>query len=1000
MLRFFLIFILLFIFQSSWAFSLTDAGFFPAVDFDPPPRRIKLDDHKKMDLVKNGKINFEIVVPQDAGGVAKFAASEMAGFMGQAFNGEVQITSSPSGKFKYSIVLGDCEDARKAGLDVKKLPRDGFYMRSVGNVIYIAGYDDKKTDVPTQINKPNWPHRDMDFNRGTLFGAYDFLERFCGMRFYLPTDFGTIIPEIKNLAVPGIDIFDRPDCPVRCTLETRYYKNTWFGNGNPVVESHLNSMRWRLQTFWLPNCHGLEKLGFFKRFGKTHPEYFAIDKNGKRTISYPGYLCLSNPGLRNEIFLDAQLALKGGNPKERNIVLVSPDGYVRSVFTWDVYVPGIFNVHLMDGWIRCRCADCQKYYSQPPPQHGEIIWEMTAEIANRLQAANVKGYVSQMAYEKYQNVPKVKLPDNVIVQVASSGPWASRVKGVLERNRTLLREWKDKIGKKVWTWHYFLNYSNGAMGIKGTVGFAPRATGRYYKTLASDNTFAGSFLECGRSKYASFICSHLELYVATRIFWDNSLDPEEIVTEYCQLMFGPGAPEIKQFFDEVEELHLAMRSKTYETALGPRTVTPSENQVWNVYYTPERLKKWKSLFDRAEAKVRSSKLYSQRLKLTRQNFLEPSEKASKEFFMKQTAIQALYTVVPEIQNSISIDGKALEGEWKKVPALHLSRVYDHRNSISATVKVLRDKKFLYLLFEYSDAQKSPLPFEKLSPNNSQIWYNATFEFFIDPEGSNKKLYQFAINPANSIFALTWPESTREWATDHGIESASVYRHGSWKVEAGIPLKSLPGFKEGALINFAFNRNFVNPVDKKDKRDNLFSWSPYLKKGFQEPDAFGRLLFKPDNFNLVKDFDFQGLKFNKNWIGKNWNSECKNSSTHHLLDKENFITGGQSYFVSSDSAKVTMNSNLRIPIQLKPATKYRVSYYIRTSLAPKAFVAVYLWVGKNIFVPRKHVLQSCSWRQISMDVKTPDKQLPKCYFGAGLWGKGNFNIDHVVIKEIK
>ena len=995
-MRVFLYFFFFSLLSSLGAFALTDAGF-PAVDFDPPPRRIKIDNKNLMPFVKDGKVNFEIIVPEEAGGVAKFAASEMTALMGRAFKSKIQISTHPTGKFKYTIVLGDCAAARKAGLDVKKLPRDGFYMRSVGNTLYIAGYDDKKIDVPTQIKKPNWPHRDMDFNRGTLFGVYDFLERFCGMRFYLPTDLGTIIPERKELSVPVVDIFDRPDCPVRCTLETRYYKNTWFGNNKPVPESHLNSMRWRLQTFWLPNCHGLEKLGYFYRFGKTNPEFFAIDKHGKRTITNPGYLCLSNMDLRKEIFLDAQLALKGGHPDERKIVYVAPDNYVRRVFTWDVYVPGIFNVHLMDAWVRCNCAPCQKYYSKKPPEHGEIVWEMTADIANRIKKAGVKGYISQMAYEKYRFPPKVKLPDNVIVQVASNGPWATGAKGTIERDRQLLKEWKKKIGKKVWTWNYLLNYTHGTIGIKGTIGFAPKATGKYYKTLASDNTFAGAFLECGRSKYSSFIVSSLELYLATRIFWNNSLDPEKIVSEYCQLMFGPAAPEVKQFFDEIEKLHLAMRSKTYETDIGPRTSRPTEHQVWNVYYTPERLKKWTTLFDTAKKKVRSNKLYSMRLGVIREHFLEYPLKSAKEFLVKQRNVQTLHSVVSETETPVIIDGKVTEAAWKKSPVLHLSRMYDYSNPCKVTVRMLRDKEFLYLLFEYADPGKRPLPFEKLGPNSSQIWYNSTFEFFIDPDGGRKKLYQFAVNPANSFYALTWP-GNKKWM-DHNIKTASVYKHGSWKAEAAIPLKSLPGFKEGALVNFAFNSNFPDAVDKKDRRDNLYSWSPYLKKGFQEPDGFGRLLFKKENSNLIRDFDFQNLHINKMWIGKNWTSELKNNSKH-LLDTKNFITGGQSYFSSSDNSKVTINSQLSCRVDFKPNTLYLVSFYIKTDLAPKAFVAPNLWVGKNIFIPSKMLRGVSPWQQITMEVKTPAKLPKHCFFRASLWGKGSYNIDHIVIKELK
>ena len=85
---------------------------------------------------------------------------------------------------------------------------------------------------------------------------------------------------------------------------------------------------------------------------------------------------------------------------------------------------------------------------------------------------------------------------------------------------------------------------------------------------------------------------------------------------------------------------------------------------------------------------------------------------------------------------------------------------------------------------------------------------------------------------------------------------------------------------------------------------------------------------------------------------------------------------------------------------KPNTLYLVSFYIKTDLAPKAFVAPNLWVGKNIFIPKEMIRGSSPWQQIAMEVKTPAKLPERCFFRVSLWGKGSYNIDHIVIKEVK
>ena len=69
-----------------------------------------------------------------------FAAAEMQNMIFKAVGKKPQIVNQimPG---RLSIVLGDCGASRKAGLDITKLPPEGFYIRRNGNVIYIAGRD-------------------------------------------------------------------------------------------------------------------------------------------------------------------------------------------------------------------------------------------------------------------------------------------------------------------------------------------------------------------------------------------------------------------------------------------------------------------------------------------------------------------------------------------------------------------------------------------------------------------------------------------------------------------------------------------------------------------------------------------------------------------------------------------------------------------------------------------------------------------------------------------
>ena len=45
--------------------------------------------------------------------------------------------------------------------------------------------------------------------QGTMYAVYDFLERFCGVRWFDPTEFGVYCPEKKTLVATGKDV---PSC--------------------------------------------------------------------------------------------------------------------------------------------------------------------------------------------------------------------------------------------------------------------------------------------------------------------------------------------------------------------------------------------------------------------------------------------------------------------------------------------------------------------------------------------------------------------------------------------------------------------------------------------------------------------------------------------------------------------------------------------------------------------------------------------------------------------
>ena len=180
--------------RCKWLFLFLLSAFSLMLHAGGLPRNIQTG--QKTVLTLTGK-NTSIVIPSDAGKTLRFAARELQEFLSQILKSKIPLINAP-GKGN-NIILGDTSWSRKAGLDAGKLARDGYYIKTSGNHIFIVGRDAPGRDIDRILEKGGaW---DFDFERATLFGVYDFLERFGDVRFYFSGELGTVVPQKKQLDI-------------------------------------------------------------------------------------------------------------------------------------------------------------------------------------------------------------------------------------------------------------------------------------------------------------------------------------------------------------------------------------------------------------------------------------------------------------------------------------------------------------------------------------------------------------------------------------------------------------------------------------------------------------------------------------------------------------------------------------------------------------------------------------------------------------------------------
>ena len=206
----------------------------------------------------------EIVVETNACDTIRVAAEEARDFMGRVLGCDVPIVAAPTPS-RTALFLGPSRWADAVGVTTNGLKRDGFRIRTAAKGVYVLGIDDPI--VNAHRNRQRGGIWFQNFERATVFGVYDFLERFAEVRFYFPGELGTVVPRAAQIVVPPTDLIDAPVNTVRrytiyetgCpyfegenatelrhpmkTVKDRTSSSTWTDSPNPTP----NTLRcWRM----------------------------------------------------------------------------------------------------------------------------------------------------------------------------------------------------------------------------------------------------------------------------------------------------------------------------------------------------------------------------------------------------------------------------------------------------------------------------------------------------------------------------------------------------------------------------------------------------------------------------------------------------------------------------------------------------------------------------------------------------------------------------------
>lgn len=515
-----------------------------------------------------------IVIPADPLPAEAFAAQELQKYLKMVTSAEFEIRPGLKERPPHAIVLAVLDRPSVVSLlpaDLSKGIRlDGYRWKSTGETLYIVAQE---------------PF-------GVVFGIYEYLRQKAGVVFLEHADWGEEVPPQAiaahaNFSHQPLDELRNPRLAIRGLIG--------FGNVNKRIDwmaknglNCLEGIAWKPRLWpelkkrgmqFEQGPHTFQQLLRVDRYGKEHPEYFALI-GGKRVADRPRQLmwCLSNPELQEEVV--------------RKLIRQA-DQSPPSV------VPSLGLMPSDGGQPLCQCDGCRAWMQGAKGKNEKMYGYLrfANEMARRVAQAHPGRSVSILAYADIASPPHNLRPaKNVRVMLC---PYHRCARHALDdpncsRNKEMfyqpLQQWLKITPQR---WVYFYEYY---MGMSSWVSLP-------YPTLTSMFSEWDRLIAQGvKGAVVMSSSGHLGVYginyvAFARLGWDNPPTLDQYLKEYCSALYGKAAEPVEAIFRLWEE---AMQKEEH--------VTPDASKYAHKVFTPEVLGRWEELLNQARAAAKTDKV--------------------------------------------------------------------------------------------------------------------------------------------------------------------------------------------------------------------------------------------------------------------------------------------------------------------------------------------------------------------------------------------------------
>jgi len=491
-------------------------------------------------LVRDGRAAAAIVLADESTRSARLAAAELEEHVRLMSGASLPIVSEsdelPAGL--APVYVGESQATRTLGLLNHQFAPHEALVRVTASYAVLMGRDDLDFG-PIDHNKlGTWKgfQRMRPFYRlGSVYAVYDFLERFCGIRWYMVSDVGRVVPRRETLALAACEWRRRP---------WTSYRYIGYGNwglpGDPGELDLAGINRYKRHAsvrdanlFTLRSRRCSESYGvnhsvydYFERFGEEHPDWFVDGRPGQHV-----QLRFSHADVIKQVTQDAL---------DYFAIPFSQRRFGSDICQGAKVAGGdFFPVMPLDN--REYGEDCDPPL-QPERQgkgfgtgvSSNYIFAWVNNVARAVRPSYPDCWISTCSYAGMFEPPEFDMERNVAVTVCMADGWDGHGMEILKR-------WRENVSR-LYTWEY--HYDRGRFPA-----IRPRKVARYIKQLLAMRV-DGMFMEEGNVNPAM---AHLDYYVTIRLLVDPEADVEALLAEYFTLFYGPAAEPMERFWTGLEQ---------------------------------------------------------------------------------------------------------------------------------------------------------------------------------------------------------------------------------------------------------------------------------------------------------------------------------------------------------------------------------------------------------------------------------------------------------------